>query len=61
MDDGTISRISYAYSHRRKRGLPPTSEVEELHFVIVSCKSNVKTEKHLMGWKNFKNGLTETD
>jgi hypothetical protein len=35
MKDGTVSRISNAYSLRRGRRLPPTSEVEELHFVIV--------------------------
>jgi hypothetical protein len=32
IEDGTISRISNAYSLSR---LPPTSEVEELQFVIV--------------------------
>jgi hypothetical protein len=30
-----ISRISNAYSLRRGRRLPPTSEVKELQFVIV--------------------------
>jgi hypothetical protein len=35
MEDGTISRISNAYSHRRGRRLPPTLEVEVLQFVIV--------------------------
>jgi hypothetical protein len=35
MEDGTISRISNAYSLRRGRRLPPTSEVKELQFVIV--------------------------
>jgi hypothetical protein len=35
MEDGTISRISNAYSLRQGRRRPPTSEVEELQFVIV--------------------------
>jgi hypothetical protein len=35
MEDGTISRKSNAYSLRRGRRLPPTSEVEELQFVTV--------------------------
>jgi hypothetical protein len=35
MEDGTISRISNAYSLRRGRRLPPTSEVNEFQFVIV--------------------------
>jgi hypothetical protein len=35
MEDGTISRISNPYSLRRGRRQPPTSEVEELQFVIV--------------------------
>jgi hypothetical protein len=34
MEDGTISRISNAYSLRQRRRLPPTSEVKELQFVI---------------------------
>jgi hypothetical protein len=41
MEDGTVSRISNAYSLRQGRRLPPTSEVEELQFVIVH---NVKKE-----------------
>jgi hypothetical protein len=35
MEDGTISRISNAYSLRRGRRQPPPSEVEEMQFVIV--------------------------
>jgi hypothetical protein len=35
MEDGTVSRISNAYSLRRRRRQPPTSEVEELQFIIV--------------------------
>jgi hypothetical protein len=35
MEDGTISRISNAYSARQGRRLPPSSEVEELLFIIV--------------------------
>jgi hypothetical protein len=35
MEDGTICRISNAYSLRQGRRLPPISEVEELQFVIV--------------------------
>jgi hypothetical protein len=34
-EDGTLSRISDAYSIRRENRLPPSSEVEELQFVIV--------------------------
>jgi hypothetical protein len=34
MEDGTISRISNVYSLRQGRRQPPTSEVEELQFVI---------------------------
>jgi hypothetical protein len=36
MEDGPISRISNAYSLRLGRRLPPTSECEELQFVIVT-------------------------
>jgi hypothetical protein len=35
MEDGAISRISNAYSLRRGRRQPPTSEVEELQLVLV--------------------------
>jgi hypothetical protein len=35
MEDGTARHISNAYSLGRGRRLPPTSEVEELQFVIV--------------------------
>jgi hypothetical protein len=35
MEDGTVSRISNAYSLRQGRRQPPTSEVEELQFIIV--------------------------
>jgi hypothetical protein len=35
MEDGTVSRISNAYSLRGGRRQPPTSEVEELQFIIV--------------------------
>jgi hypothetical protein len=35
MEDGTVSRISFAYSLRGGRRQPPTSEVEELQFLIV--------------------------
>jgi hypothetical protein len=35
MEDGTISLINNAYSLRRGRRQPPTSEVEELQFIIV--------------------------
>jgi hypothetical protein len=35
MEDGTIRHISDAYSLRRGRRQPPTSEAEELQFVIV--------------------------
>jgi hypothetical protein len=35
MEDGTISGISNAYSLRQGRRLPPTSEAEELQFVIL--------------------------
>jgi hypothetical protein len=35
MEDGTVSRISNAYSLRRGRRQPPTSEVKELQFIIV--------------------------
>jgi hypothetical protein len=35
MEDGTISRISNAYSLWQGRRLPPTSEVKELQFVTV--------------------------
>jgi hypothetical protein len=34
MEDGTVSRISNAYSLRRGRRQPPTYNVEELQFVI---------------------------
>jgi hypothetical protein len=43
MEDGTIWRISDAYSLRRGRRQPPTSEVKELQFVIVIV-CNVKKE-----------------
>jgi hypothetical protein len=33
-EDGTISRISDAYSLKQGRRLPPTSEVKKLQFVI---------------------------
>jgi hypothetical protein len=43
MEDGTVSRISNAYSLRQGRRQPPTSEVEELQCIIVhNC--NVKKE-----------------
>jgi hypothetical protein len=35
MEDGTVSPISNAYSLRQGRRQPPTSEVEELQFIIV--------------------------
>jgi hypothetical protein len=35
MEDGTVSHISNAYSLRRGRRQPPTSEVKELQFIIV--------------------------
>jgi hypothetical protein len=35
IEDGTVNRISNAYSLRRRRRQPPTSEVEELQFIIV--------------------------
>jgi hypothetical protein len=35
MEDGTVSRISNAYSLRQGRRQPPTSEVKELQFIIV--------------------------
>jgi hypothetical protein len=35
MEDGTISRISNAYSFRQGRRLPPTLVVEEMQFIIV--------------------------
>jgi hypothetical protein len=35
MEDGTIRHISNAYSLRHGRRQPPTSEVEQLQFVIV--------------------------
>jgi hypothetical protein len=43
MEDGTVSRISNAYSLRQGRRQPPTSEVKELQFMIaIVC--NVKKE-----------------
>jgi hypothetical protein len=36
MEDGTISRISIAYSLRQGRRQPQTLEVKELQFVIVT-------------------------
>jgi hypothetical protein len=35
IEDGTVSRISNAYSLRRGRRQPPTSEVEESQFIFV--------------------------
>jgi hypothetical protein len=43
MEDGTVSCISNAYSLRQLRRLPPTSEVEELQYVI-ACNGNLKKE-----------------
>jgi hypothetical protein len=48
MEDGTVSRISNAYSLRRGRKQPPTSKVEELQ--LYNCNCNVKEEI-----KNLKN------
>jgi hypothetical protein len=49
MEDGTVSCISIAYSLRQGRRLPPTSEVEELQFVIVGNYS-VKKELKPSQW-----------
>jgi hypothetical protein len=40
--DGTKSRTSNEYSLRQGRRLPPTSEVEELQFVILIAICRMK-------------------
>jgi hypothetical protein len=49
VEDGTISRISNAYSLRRGRRLPPTSEVKELQFLI-AIVIVIVTLRSPMGW-----------
>jgi hypothetical protein len=51
MEDGTVNRISNAYSLGQGRRLPPTSEVEELQFVIVIVMGRRKTKPPLWGGK----------
>jgi hypothetical protein len=51
MEDGTISPICNAYSLRRGRRLPPTTEVKKLQFVIVG---NVKKEIKPLRWGGIK-------
>jgi hypothetical protein len=52
MEDGTISRLSNAYSLRQGRRLTSTSEVEELQYVIVILRRKYIKPSH-WGGKHF--------
>jgi hypothetical protein len=52
MEDGTVSHVSNAHSHRRQgRRLPPTSEVAELQFVNVNCTGCIRGTRKIFNFK----------